>query len=99
MDDFATNWTQMELKAYMLMYCAYADFVITAEEKELIKSKVGLNEYQKIQKINSTIARFDYSQEELDEIFQSIKSLFLSDGEMDILEKNIYRGLKKLLQK
>lgn len=112
MEDSATNWTQMELKAYMLLYCAYADFVITAEEKELIKSKVGLNEYQKIhkefeedndyqriQKINSTIARFEYSQEELDEIFQSIKSLFLSDGEMDILEKNIYRGLKKLLQK
>ncbi len=112
MDDFTTNWTPKELKAYMLLYCANADFIVSREEKEYIKSKVGEeeyrkihrefekdNDYQQIQKINAAIERFDYSKEEIDEAFQSIKSLFLSDGEMDILEQNIYRGLKHLLQK
>ena len=96
----------------MLLYCANADFIVTPEEKEYIKSKVGEkeykkihrefeedNDYQQIQKINATIERFDYSKEEIDKAFQSIKALFLSDGEMDILEQNIYRGLKHLLQK
>ena len=110
MDDFATDWTQQELKAYMLLYCAHADFVVSPEEKAYIKSKVNHQEYQKIhsefeedndyqriQKINATIERFGYSKEELDKTFRSIKNLFLSDGEMDVLEQNIYRGLKKLL--
>lgn len=112
MEDFTTNWTHQELKAYMLLYCANADFIVSPEEKEYIKSKVGIaeykkihkefeedNDYQQIQKINAAIERFDYSKEEIDEAFQSIKALFLSDGEMDILEQNIYRGLKHLLQK
>ena len=112
MDDFTTNWTHQELKAYMLLYCANADFIVSREEKEYIKSKVSDEEYQKIhrefekdndyqqiQKINAAIERFDYSKEEIDKAFQSIKDLFLSDGEMDILEQNIYRGLKHLLQK
>ncbi len=112
MDDFTTNWTHQELKAYILLYCANADFIVSPEEKKYIKSRVGEKEYQKIhkefeedndyqqiQKINAAIERFDYSKEEIDEAFRSIKALFLSDGEMDILEENIYRGLKHLLQK
>lgn len=108
--DFTTNWTHQELKAYMLLYCAHADFVITEEEKDFIKSRIDEskykrirrefendNDYQRIQKINTTIERFNYSKVEIDAAFQSIKELFLSDGKMDILEKNIYRGLKHLL--
>lgn len=112
MTDFITDWTHEELKAYMLLYSAHADYVVTEEEKEYIKSKVDANDYkkihrefekdndyQRIQKIHSTIERLNYSKEEIDEAFQSIKDLFLSDGEIDILEQNIYRGLKHLLKK
>src|SRR5690554_1676435 len=112
MEDFTTNWTHQELKAYMLLYCAHADFIVSSEEKEYIMSRVGEeeykrirkeyeedNDYQQIQKINATIVRLGYSKEEIDQTFQSIKELFLSDGEMDIMEQNIYRGLKQLLQK
>lgn len=112
MGEFTTNWSHEELKAYMLLYCANADFNVSKEEKEYIKSRVGVekyrkihkefeadNDYQRIQKIDAAIQRFDYSKEEIDEAFQSIKVLFLADGEMDILEQNILRGLKHLLQK
>ena len=98
--------------AHCLLYVANADFMVTTEEKAYIKAKVGEreykkihaefeddNDYQQIQKINATIERFNYSKEEIDEAFKIIKALFLSDGEMDILEQNIYRGLKHLLQK
>jgi archaellum component FlaC len=112
MEDFNTDWTHQELKAFMLLYCASADFVITEEEKKFIKSKVNEadyqrihsefendNDYQRIQKIHATIERLEYSKEEIDEAFQSIKDLFLTDGEeIDILEQNLYRGLKHLLR-
>lgn len=112
MENFETNWTHQELKAYMLLYCANADFTVSPEEKKFIISKVGKeeykrihkefegdNDYQRIQKINAAIERFEYSKEEIDEAFQSIKDLFFVDGDIDILEQNIYRGLKQLLQK
>ncbi len=111
MEDFTTNWTHEELKAYMLLYCAHADFNVSKEEKKFIKSKVGDNkykkinkefegdnDYQQIQKINAAIERFEYSKDEIDNIFQSMKKLFLADGEVDILEQNLYRGLKHLLK-
>lgn len=112
MEEFTTTWTHEELKGYILLYCAHADFSVSKEEKEYIKSRVGDkkfekirkefendNDYQQIQKIHTTIERFNYSKEEIDEAFRSIKQLFLVDGEMDVLEQNIYRGLKQLLQK
>ncbi len=110
-EEFTTNWTREELKAYILMYCAYANFIETKAEKEFIKSKVGEekykkvhkefdqdNDYQRIQKIQATVARFDYSRNEIDRLFHNIKKMFLEDGEIDILEENIYRGLQHLLK-
>lgn len=111
MNQFQTSWTHNELKAYMLLYAAHADFEITSEEKKYIKSRVEIdkfkhiknefdqdNDYQRIQKIQSTIERFEYSQDEISKLFQSMKNLFLADGEMDIKEKNIMRGFRRLLK-
>ncbi len=111
MEEFKTNWTREELKAYILLYCAYANFVETKAEKEYIKSKVGEeeylhihkefdqdNDYQRIQKIQDTVMRYNYSKNEIDRLFENIKKMFLMDGSIDILEKNIYRGLQHLLK-
>lgn len=111
MEEFETQWTREELKAYILLYCAYANFVETEEERNFIKEKVGEekyrkihkefdsdNDYQRIQKIQHTVARFDYSKHEIDRLFANIKKMFLADGEIDILEKNIYQGLQHLLK-
>lgn len=111
MEEFKTSWSGGELKAYILLYCAYADFVETDAEKKYIKSKVGEekyltihkefdddNDYQRLQKIQHTIARYEYSKNEIDRLFSDIKLLFLADGEIDFLEQNIYRGLQHLLK-
>jgi len=111
MEEFKTNWTREELKAYILLYCAYANFIETEAEKEFIKSKVGEdkyqkvhkefdqdNDYQRIQKIQHTVLRYNYSNSEVDRLFENIKKMFLSDGSIDILEENIYRGLQHLLK-
>ena len=93
------------------MYCAYANFIETKAEKEYIKSKVGDekykkvhkefdqdNDYQRIQKIQNTVSRYNYSKHEIDRLFANIKTMFLEDGEIDLLEENIYRGLQHLLK-
>ncbi|MRT17260.1 hypothetical protein F3C99_09845 [Vitellibacter sp. q18] len=111
MEEFTTDWSREELKAYILLYCANANFIETKEEKEFIKSKVGEekykkvhkefdrdNDYQRIQKIQHTVERFNYSKHEIDRLFENIKKMFLTDGTIDILEENIYRGLQHLLK-
>lgn len=111
MEEINTSWSREELKAYILLYCAYADFIETEDEKEYIKSKVGEekynkihkefdddNDYQRIQKIQATVAQYNYSKNEIDRLFENIKKMFLTDGSIDILEENIYRGLQHLLK-
>lgn len=111
MEEIKTNWSREELKAYILLYCAHANFIETKSEKDYIKSKVGEdkyrkihrefdddNDYQKIQKIQNTVKRYDYSKAEIDKLFINIKRMFLAEGSMDILEENIYRGLQHLLK-
>jgi len=106
-----TDWTREEFEAYLLFYCANADFVETEEEKKLIHSKVSDNaynkmhaefeadnDYQSIQKIIHTAERFELSKNELDGLFQEINQVFLSDGKMDMMEREIFIGLKRILK-
>lgn len=111
MEEFKTNWSHEELKTYILLYCAYANFVETKAERAFIIDKVGEemyeklfkefdqdNDYQRIQKIQHTVERANYSKEEMERLFENIKNMFLADGELDILEENIFRGLHHLLK-
>ena len=109
MKEFETTWTKDELIAYILLYAAKADFIETQEEKEAIISKVPIekynsihkefdsdNDYISVQKIYTTMHQYNYSRNDIDAVLQEIKSLFLSDGSFDILEKNMLIGLKRL---
>jgi hypothetical protein len=110
MSDFNTHWTKTELSVYTLLYCAHANFTETSEELELVKSKVASNElisirkefkndndYQSIQKIQSTVQRLGYNWSQIDDLISEIKTLFLVDGKFDAIEKSMFTGLKKLL--
>ena len=105
------NWTKDELKTYLLIYCANADFSIDKVEIDYIKSKVGTdifdkinaefekdNDYQSIQKIQSSFDIYGYSKDESDDLINEIKELFLSDEHFDSLEQNLYRGLSQILK-
>ncbi len=105
-----TDWTRAEFKAYLLMYAAKADYIETAEEKEIIKELVGKkgykrihreldrdSDYQSLQKIMYNIEKFNYSKTELDDLMRDISNLFLSDGNYDILEENMMMYLRRLL--
>jgi len=111
MKDFNTQWSRMEFKTYLLLYCANADYIETEEEKEIIKSRVNKdilknihkefdkdNDYQRMQKIVATAERFEYNHTQVDVLLDRMKHLFFPDGEeMGRLEENMFRGLKHLL--
>ncbi len=105
------HWTKEELKIYILLYCAHADFNESKSELDLIKLKSqhsdfekihaefeNDNDYQSIQKIQSSVASHGYSAHELENLNREIKELFLSDGKYDILEQSLYMGLRHILK-
>ena len=106
-----TNWTKAEFKAYLLAYCAQTDYIETEEEKDFILDLVSSdvyksvhhelkrdNDYQSIQKIQYNIEKFNYSLNEIETLLSDIKNLFMADGNIDVLENNLFRALKKIIK-
>lgn len=105
-----TNWNKEELLAYILIWCANADFIENTDETDLILSKVSEDVYKRmnkefrkdndqhnIDKITDTLQRLEYSSSEKSQIFNDIKEVFNADGEVDAMEQNLTRGLKRIL--
>ena len=105
-----TNWTKEDLKIYLLIYCANADFSESKHELKYIKEKIENshydkirdefekdNEYQSIQKIQTTIKELGYSKLAINNLLEEIKELFVSDHNFNTQEQNLFRGLNKIL--
>lgn len=103
-----TKWTRDDLRIYLLIYCANADFVETPQELDFIKSKFGNegfikmhsefekdNDYQSIQKIQAAYQNLSYDSP--DELIEEVREFFNSDGDFDVLERNLIMGLKHIL--
>jgi hypothetical protein len=110
MENVTADWSNEELKVYLLIYSANADLSESKIEVDFIKSKIKTsnfekihaefdedNDYQSIQKIHASMREHGYSDAEKERLFAEIKELFLADGEYDILEQNLYRGLTHIL--
>ncbi len=104
------DWTENEFKAYLLLYAAHANFEESKAEIDFIKQRVGKknlahihvefdedNDYQHIQKIQACVKRFAYKTEDIETLFSDMKALFVTDGRMDVLEQNLFLGLKHVL--
>jgi len=106
------NWTKNEFIAYILLYAANSDFTESNEERNVIISKVDMNEFQKIheefdndndyqsiQKIIHGLEAHNYSKEEISELLIDLKMMFFADGEFDTQEQNMFLLLKKILKR
>lgn len=106
-----TNWNREELQTYLFIYCMNADYTETKEELAIFKEHYNSdlyeklhkefdldNDYQTIQKIKTAIDTLGYTKEDINKLFEEIKSLFLSDGKYDVLEQNVMIGLKRMLE-
>jgi len=104
------HWTKEELVAYILLFTAHSNFDEANKERNVIISKVDMqtfqkihdefdedNDYQSLQKIIQGVNDHNYNEDELKSLFTDIKTLFLSDGEYDIMERNMFLYIKKIL--
>ncbi len=110
MSNTTPDWSKNEFLGYLFQYCANADYVEQEEEKAFILSKIDRDvlekmqgefsadkDYERVQKIVAAVEKHFPSEQGKESLVNEIKALFLSDGKFDILERNIFLGLKRLL--
>jgi len=111
MNEITTTWNREEFFAYLLTFAVQADFRETQEEADFVKLKVApeiLNrikaefeadtEFTRAQKIQYTVEKLGFSGEDTDQILKEIEDLFKADGKYDMLERNAFIGLKRMLK-
>lgn len=105
------DWTRDELVAYILLFAAHSDFKEDNHERNVIISKVDMdtfqeihdefdkdNDYQGIQKIMTSLRQHNYDREDVEILLNDIKTLFFSDGDLNINERNMLKSLERLFK-
>ncbi|MFT4849926.1 MAG: hypothetical protein ACI83B_002474 [Sediminicola sp.] len=104
------NWSKNELKIYILLLCAQADWNVTPEEIAFIKSKTTTEIFDRIKKeasrdnqdisldkIEAAIEGHRFSTMELIELKKEIKDVFNSDNNFTLKERYIDEILDNLI--
>ncbi len=110
MESMKQDYKKNQLKAYVLTYCANANFVISNDEVEFIKSKTCIsnlnevqceirknNDYQNIQRIIKLAYTCSYNIEDKKILFKEINELVKIGKDYYQLKLNTLRGLKHIL--
>lgn len=105
------DWTRDELVAYVLLFAAHSDFKEDNHERNVIISKVDMNtfqdihdefdkdnDYQGIQKIMTSLRQHNYDRGDVEILLEDIKTLFFSDGDFNINERNMLKSLERLFK-
>ncbi|MBO3117782.1 hypothetical protein J4050_13580 [Winogradskyella sp. DF17] len=105
------EWTRDELVAYILLFAANSDFKENNKERNIILSKVDIytfqeihdefkndNDYRGIQKILTSLKQHNYDKDDVELLMADIKTLFFSDGEFNIKERNMLKCLNRLFK-
>ncbi|MFS4417103.1 hypothetical protein [Maribacter sp. 2307ULW6-5] len=105
-----TTWKKKELHTYILLLCANADDVEGEEELNLIKSKADAitfskiyaefsadSEEERLEKINRTVQRFNYSHMELIDLRKEMDTIYFADDNYVMLERNLDRILDNII--
>ena len=105
------TWSYDQFKAYLLIFAAESNQVITKEEKEYIEAQFDSllvetvqkeinkdNDFQRIQKIMAYIEQNNLSKTDLDELLKEIHTVYQSDGKFDSVEQGVFQFLEKLFK-
>lgn len=105
------DWTRDELVAYIMLFAANSDFKEDNKERNVIISKIDMdtfqeihdefdsdNDYQSIKKIMTSLEQHNYDKDDVEILLSDIKTLFFSDGEFNVNERNMLKSLKRLFK-
>ena len=105
------DWTKKEFLAYLLLYAAHCNHIEDIAEQDHIRTKVDEKTFHRIHtevvvdsdeeslsKIQNYMSENDFTQEEKESLLRGIKEVFFADGSVDLLEKNVFSILKKIIE-
>lgn len=105
------DFTKEEFFAYLLLYAAETDSIISSEEREYILGKVPEETYshiykifmkdtdaERIDRIVDNVKRGNYSQATPYDLVSEIKKTMTIDGELDAVETIFLIGIRRLLR-
>ena len=105
------TWSYDQFKAYLLIFAAESNQIITKEEKDYIEAQFDSlliktvqkeinkdNDFQRIQKIMAYIEQNNLSKTDLDELLKEIHTVYQSDGKFDSVEQGVFQFLEKLFK-
>ena len=106
------NWTYEDFKAYLFIYCSFADHLEVDTERKLAIEKIGNEKYNAIHKIIVTetdevginkIKKYirinNLSKDKKNELLSDVNDMFLIDGLFHKLEKRLYKSLERIFEK
>ena len=113
MKQLNTNWTNDELKVYIMLFCINSNFKNVAEDinfssRNIGKEKLNLiekefrkdNDYQSIQKICLALEKNNLTSNYLNLFFNEIEVMITSSGrKFTCLMNNIFLGFERTLLK
>lgn len=104
------KWTKNELVAYTLLYAANSNMEEDNKERNKIIEHVDMqtfqkihdefdadNDYQSIQKIQEGLKAHHYTKNDIEDLLKEVQEMFFADGKFDVMERNLFRSLKKIL--
>ncbi len=99
-----------EFLAFLFLYAAAADLVLTQSELELISEKVGMENLKKAKSIHETLSDYEQIQlimahkeehypneEQKASLLEELRKIFLADNKFSVQEQNMMRSLNKLM--
>ena len=105
------DFTKEEFFAYLLLYAADTDSVVSTEERDYILGKVPEETYSRVHKlflkdtdaeridrIVDNVKRGNYSQATPYDLVAEIKKTMTIDGELDAVETIFLIGIRRLLR-
>jgi len=106
------DWSIEDFKAYLFIYCSFADHLQVRAERNYAIEKVGKEEFLKMHKeiektpddisigmIRSYIKQNKLSEEFIEQLLNEVEGIFLSDGEFHKLERRLFRSLQHIFEK
>jgi len=106
------DWSLEEFKAYLYIYCTFADHMQVVAERNYAIEKVGLEEFKKmheeiekdtddksINMIRKFVKNNKLSEEFVNELLKEIEGIFLSDGQFHKLERRLFGSLQHIFAK
>lgn len=105
-----TGWNREEFVCFLLIYTSHVDMEFSDEEKESLKNQFSaeifekqfalfsdMNDYQALDAILKYKEQYFSTPELKQQLLDSIRSQFFTDGEFSDFEKEIYHFLERIL--